>query len=72
MPAKLDSRAARTDLTDRECSKLLGGTIGGLMLMAGENEVRRAIRWWADLTDEQWAQFVTAERAMLGLSGPAH
>lgn len=71
MPAKLDTHAARTDLTDRECAKLIGGTVGVLMQMANEETVRRGLRWWADLTDGQWAQLADAERAILGgLTGP--
>ncbi len=49
----LDSRAARTDLTDRECAKLLGACIGGLVQMASLDDVRRAVRWWAE-NDEAW------------------
>lgn len=70
MPAQLDPQAARDDLTDRECAKLLGATIGGLMLMAGENEVRRAVRWWAELSDEQWAQVVSEGARYSGTFGP--
>lgn len=51
----LNTRPAREDLTDRECAKILGGTIGGLELMTRGNEVRDAVRWWANLSDEQWA-----------------
>jgi hypothetical protein len=48
----LDSRPAR-DLTDRECSKILGALIGGLMTMTTGKTVRDAIRWWAD-NDKAW------------------
>lgn len=72
MPAKLDPHAARTDLTDRECAKLIGGTVGVLMQMAGDNEVRRALRWWAELSDDQWAQVVGAQQAMLGGLAGSH
>ena len=44
---------ARTDLTDRECSKLLGSLIGGLCLMADKDTVRDAVRWWAGC-DSAW------------------
>lgn len=44
---------ARTDLTDRECSKIIGGLIGSLCQMADEQAVRRAVRFWAE-TDELW------------------
>jgi hypothetical protein len=41
------------DLTDRECSKLLGSLIGGLCLMADKRTVRRAVRFWAE-SDDLW------------------
>lgn len=66
---KLDSRPARTDLTDRECSKLLGAMIGGLCNMADIETVRAAVRWIAE-TDEFWAlvnaQTEQLKRAMNG------
>lgn len=43
----LDPRPGRTDLTSRECAKLIGGTIGCLVGMASVDAVREAIRWWA-------------------------
>jgi hypothetical protein len=49
---KLDPRTAR-ELTDRECSKIIGGMIGGLMTMARSETVRAAMRWWVD-SDEAW------------------
>lgn len=45
---KLDTREARTDLSSRECAKLLGSTIGGLLQMAPAENVRTAIKWWAE------------------------
>ena len=49
----MDPRPARTDLTDRECIRLIGGLIGGLTQMADVDTVRAAVRWWAE-TDEAW------------------
>lgn len=49
----LDSRPARTDLTTRECAKLIGSTIGGLLEMAPLENIRQAVRWWAE-NDEAW------------------
>ena len=43
---KLDKRPARTDLTSRECSKLIGGIVGTLAEMAGAHEIKTAIAWW--------------------------
>jgi hypothetical protein len=48
---KLDTREARTDLTSRECSKLIGSTIGGLLLMASRKAIRDAVIWWAENFD---------------------
>ena len=48
----LDSRPARK-LTDRECTRILGGVIGGLMTMADGDTVRAAMRWWVD-SDASW------------------
>lgn len=53
MSINLDPRPARTDLTSRECSKLLGGMIGNLSQMASLLDIRTAVRWWAE-TDEAW------------------
>lgn len=53
MNDKLTPKPARTDLTDRECTKLIGAIIGGLCLMADKETVRKAIRWWAD-NDKAW------------------
>lgn len=50
---KLDPHESR-QLTDRECAKILGGTVGALLDMAPPSAVRNAVRWWAE-TDEAWA-----------------
>jgi hypothetical protein len=50
----LDPRPARTDLTDRECARIIGGLLGSLSGIAFDAAtVRRAVRFWAD-TDELW------------------
>jgi len=59
---KLSTMAARTDLTDREASKLLGSLIGGLLDMAPVEEVRNAVRWWAE-NDEAWAYMEKMQEA---------
>ena len=56
MKTRLDSRAVRTDLTDRECSKIIGGTLGALCQMAEIETVRKAVEWWAE-HGEPWAMF---------------
>jgi len=45
---------ARTDLTDREFTKILGGVLGGLGTMGTQENLRNAVRWWAE-TDEAWS-----------------
>jgi hypothetical protein len=54
-PPRLDARPARTDLTSRECVKLLGSLIGGLCEMADAATVRDAVRWLA-MKDAFWQQ----------------
>lgn len=49
----LDERPARHDLTSRECAKLLGGLIGGLVEMSSVEAVRDAMRFWVE-TEECW------------------
>jgi hypothetical protein len=71
---KLDTHAARTDLTTRECAKILGGTIGNLETMTRGSEVRDAVRWWAGLSDQQWSAHFAALRGLereLGKFNPA-
>jgi hypothetical protein len=46
-PLKLNPEPARKDLTVRECTKLLGGTIGCLCGMADKETIKRAIDWWS-------------------------
>lgn len=49
----LSSEAARADLSDRECAKIVGSVIGGLVQMAPIENVRDAVRWWAE-NDDAW------------------
>ena len=44
---KLTNIPARTDLTDRECAKIIGGVIGGLCQLTCPMTVRAAVEWWA-------------------------
>lgn len=53
----LNEDPARNDLTDREAAKLIGSFIGALTQMAGVNNVRRAVRWWAQQGDDVWSVF---------------
>lgn len=53
MPKPLHPNPHRTDLTDRECAKLLGGIIGSLCQMTTPETVRAAVEHWAQ-TDASW------------------
>ncbi len=53
---KLDERPARDDLTDRECAKLIGGFLGGLIGQADVDDVKRAIDWWSQ-NQSAWTSF---------------
>ena len=53
MAKALDSKPARTDFTDRECAKLLGGLIGALCQITTPETVRAAVKHWAQ-TDASW------------------
>lgn len=50
----LDVRPGRTDLTSREIAKIIGGLLGGLARMAEIEDIKIAVRWWAD-TPEAWS-----------------
>jgi hypothetical protein len=56
----LDPRARRCDLTTRELASLLGALISGLCENASVNDVRDAVRWWAE-TDSAWRGFEQAK-----------
>lgn len=62
MKIHLSNEPARTNLTDRECAKLLGGTIGALVQLSDIETVRRAVEWWAH-TDEAWTLQQAAQQA---------
>ena len=59
--ASLDPRPVR-QLTDRECAKILGGIIGGLMTMTSLNTLRHAFRWWSE-NDIGWEAMEKAKEA---------
>ena len=52
----LDPSPARTDLTSREFARILGGLLGGLVLLGDLEDLRTAVRWWAE-TDLAWESF---------------
>lgn len=52
MKPKLSSEAIRP-FTSRECSRILGSIIGGLTQFTPIENVRDAVRWWAE-TDKAW------------------
>jgi hypothetical protein len=53
IPKLLTTTPAREDLTDRECTKIIGSLIGGLAQMATIEDLRNAVCWWAN-NDEAW------------------
>lgn len=56
---KLDKRPVRTDLTSRECCRILAGSAGSLLAMADEEAVREAFRFIAD-RDDFWQEMRAA------------
>lgn len=63
MPSKPNGqRTTRSDLTDRDCTRILGGLLGALIPMTSAEEVRDAVRWWANLTDPQWDEVLSRHR----------
>jgi hypothetical protein len=65
----LDPRPVRTDLTDRECSRIIGGLLGSLCGCSDVETVRSAVKWWAE-TDQAWVWMKAqqSELERLGLS----
>ena len=59
---KLNPEPSRTDLTMRECTKLIGGALGSISLMAPVETVRDAVRWWAG-TDQAWVAIEASVKA---------
>lgn len=55
-PVRLDTRPGRTDLTSRECAKILGGLLGSLCQNAAIEDVRLAVTWWSQ-NETAWATF---------------
>ena len=65
---KLDTREVRTDLTDRECAKLLGGLIGSLLQVSERGAVRRAVQWWAARDAATWTELGDTAEALRDLT----
>lgn len=49
----LGEEDTRTDLTSRECSRLLSSLVGGLTMLTTGEEVRKAVKWLAS-EDKFW------------------
>lgn len=64
MKKKLDPRPARTDLTDRECTKLICGLLGSMSLMAEVETLRESLRWLVE-TEDIWFSFKAQRAAIL-------
>lgn len=65
---KLDPRSARTDLTSRELSKLLGGFLGTLIQLADVEAIKTAMQWWIE-TPTAWEQ-LEALKKLFAASDP--
>jgi hypothetical protein len=69
----LSNKPCRKDLTDRECSSILGGVIGGLASMTDLEKIRNAVRWWAE-SDDAWLLLKSQQSAIknFGAEGVAN
>jgi hypothetical protein len=67
---KLNPEPARKDLTVRECTKLIGSTIGGLCSMTDKATLAKAVAWWAENFDTSGV-FELTERMEKGIGKPA-
>lgn len=45
---ELASGPLQRGLTDGECAKLIGGTVGSLLNVAHTGDIKRALLWWAE------------------------
>ena len=72
-PAKklsLSPKPRRTDFTDREFCNIIGGLLGGLIHAGEIDDLRNAVRWWAE-TDEAWKSLeITKAMGQLGAVAP--
>lgn len=59
MKRPLASMPARSDLSDREVAKVLGGFVTGMLAISDVDSVRNAVRWWAE-TDAAWEHLSSA------------
>lgn len=51
LPIELHPGPVRTDLTDRECTHVVGSAIGALLQMSSPSQIKRALLWWAQNVD---------------------
>ena len=57
----LSPDSARSNLTDRECAKIVSSLCGGLTQMTSVETVRNALRWLVE-TDAVWDMFEQQKR----------
>lgn len=63
---------ARVSFSERDCAKLLGVMIGMLVDMAPLENVRAAVKWWAE-NDNPWADLeADGVRCLCGHGAEAH
>jgi len=67
---ELCKEPARTDLTDRECARLIGAALGGLLQMAEPVQVKRALEWWLS-NPQAWGFLVASQAEIRRLLGVA-
>lgn len=68
MKTTLNPNPVRTDLTSREIAKLLGGFLGGFVEMASIDDIKTAVKFWAD-TPEAWESLEALKKLMYPASG---
>lgn len=63
MPIKLDERAARNDLTDREVAKIICGNLYALVDLSDIKTIKRAVKWIVE-HDEVWQHMETIKKTI--------
>jgi len=70
MKPQLDPNPARTHLTSREVSKLLGAFLGALVQLTDVESIKTACQWWSE-TPEAWEQ-LEAIKTLFGREDPTN
>jgi len=67
-PVRLSELPARTQLTDLECSLIMGTSLAVLLQMGEPDEVRRRLRWWTEY-EQGWAILLEYAEEIRRLAG---